>query len=82
MARNYAELSIKGIPEKHADAIKPFGVLIKYHSFKKEINRCIEYYEKSLGYLGYHLSPDNPLTISVYNTLGYEFVSSMDPAKC
>jgi hypothetical protein len=34
-AKNYAELSLKGIPEKHADAVKPFGVLIKYYSVKK-----------------------------------------------
>ncbi len=43
-AKYYSELSLKGIPEKHADAIKPFGVLIKYYSVKKEINRCIEFY--------------------------------------
>lgn len=55
---------------------------MKYYSVKKEINRCIEFYEKSLGYLSYHLSSDHPLSISVYNTLGYEFVQSMDPSKC
>lgn len=32
---NYAEKALKGIPEKHADSIKPFCVLIRYYSEKK-----------------------------------------------
>lgn len=46
------------------------------------MNRCLEYYEKSLATLNYHLAVNHPLTISVYNTLGFEFLSSNDPGKC
>ena len=28
----YAELALKGIPEKHADSIKAFCVLVRYYS--------------------------------------------------
>lgn len=31
----YAELALKKIPEKHADAIKSYCTLIQYHSWKK-----------------------------------------------
>ena len=70
-AYKYAEMSLKGIPEKHADAIKAYCVLIVYYSEKKEQNRCLEFYEKALGNLQYHLNQNHPLSITVYNTLGF-----------
>lgn len=81
-AVKYAELALKGIPEKHSDAIRPFQILLKCHSVRKEMNKSVEYYEKSLNFLGYHLGTNHPLTISVYNSLAYEILETTDPTKC
>jgi hypothetical protein len=34
-ARQYAEMALKTIPEKHSDAVRPFQILLKYYSQKK-----------------------------------------------
>jgi hypothetical protein len=80
----YAEMSIKLMTEKHVDLVKPFCVLVKYYSKNKKkenSNRSIEFYQKSQNIVNYHLSHNHPLHITVFNTLGYEFVKS-DPGKC
>ena len=35
-----------------------------------------------MGNLSYHLNQNHPLSISVYNTLSFEFLSTADPSKC
>jgi len=49
-----------------------FQILLKYYSQKKEMNKGVEFYEKSLNFLGYHLGTNHPLTITVYNSFAYE----------
>ena len=46
------------------------------------MNRCVKFYENSLANLNYHLTPNHPLTISVYNAIGLEYLASNDPQKC
>jgi hypothetical protein len=43
-AQRYAELALKAIPEKHSDSVRPFQILLKYHSQRKEINKGVEFY--------------------------------------
>jgi tetratricopeptide (TPR) repeat protein len=81
-AHRYAELALRAIPEKHSDSVRPFQILLKYHSQRKEMNKGVEFYEKSLNYLGYHLGTNHPLTITVYNSFAYEQLESHDPSKC
>lgn len=33
------------IPEKHADAVKPYCILIKYESIKGRRGKSLEYYD-------------------------------------
>ena len=37
----YAETALKTIPEKHSDSVRPFQILLKYYSKKKEINKGV-----------------------------------------
>lgn len=41
MAKSYAETALKNIPEKHSDSVRPFQILLKYYSKKKEINKGV-----------------------------------------
>lgn len=81
-AKKYAEDALKVIPEKHSDAVRAFQILLKYYSQKKEVNKGVEFYEKSLNYLSYHLGINHPLTITVYNSFAYEQLDTNDSSKC
>jgi hypothetical protein len=35
VARKYAEIALKAIPEKHSDSVRPFQILMKYYSQRK-----------------------------------------------
>lgn len=62
-ATKYAELAIRGIPEKHSDFVRPYRLMIKIHGALKEMSKCSEYYEKSINFLSYHLGSNHPLQI-------------------
>jgi tetratricopeptide (TPR) repeat protein len=44
-AREMALKALALIPEKHADAVKPYCILIKYESIKGRRGKSLEYYD-------------------------------------
>lgn len=81
-AREAAITALGIIPEKHADAVKPYCVLIKYESIKGRRGKSLEYYDETLSAIAYHLGNNHPLEISAYNVIGFEFLRHQEPEKC
>ena len=57
-------------------------VVIKYHSMNGQLTKSLESFDRALASITYHLGPNHPLFINVYNTIGNEFLRHNEAEKC
>ena len=69
-AHEYANKALALIPGKHARLVNPLCVIIKYHSMNNRLVKSLEFFDRALAAIAYHLGQNHPLYINVYNTIG------------